>query len=155
MSTSTDRDQPGAPQRPCVVRGLVSGHAAGLGRWTPRYAPATFRAAWWAALSLRRARRRLKAQSHLARVPPPPPWLPFDAARGVNAILRRTKPTCLERATVLQAWLAAHGHAVDIVIGVLLSSGTLSAHAWIDSDTADAGEFAEISRVGPPMKAPV
>ncbi len=129
----------------------MSGDAAGRDNWTRKYAPATLRAALWTALSLRRARRLLKAEGLHARIPPPP-RLPFGATRGVNAILRRTEPTCLERAAVLQTWLAAHGHPVDIVIGVRSSDKTMAAHAWIDSggNSADGTGFVEIARIGPP-----
>jgi hypothetical protein len=46
--------------------------------------------------------------------------------------LRRVSPTCLERALVVQQWLAAHGDIRDVVIGVQTGSGGLDAHAWID-----------------------
>ena len=68
-------------------------------------------------MSLRRARRALRARGVAGRIPPPPP-LPLGATRGVLAVLRRTEPTCLERATVLQTWLSAHQQPVDIVVGV-------------------------------------
>ena len=129
----------------------MSGGVAGLDGWRRKYTPTTLRAALWTALSLRRARRLLKAEGLHARIPPPP-RLPFGASRGVNAVLRRTEPTCLERATVLQTWLAAHGHLVDIVIGVRSSDGRMAAHAWIDSggQSTDGADFEEITRIRPP-----
>lgn len=121
-------------------------------RRTGRYAPATLRAAWWTALSLCRARRILRAQGLQARIPPPPP-LPTGAVRGVLAVLRRTEPTCLERATVLQTWLAAHGQPVDIVVGVKSEGGTMTAHAWLDGNAEVDGTvgFQPITRIYPPV----
>lgn len=121
-------------------------------RRTGKYTLATLRAAWWTVLSLRRARRLLKAQGLQARIPPPP-RLPSGAIRGVLAVLRRTDPTCLERATVLQTWLAAHGHPVDIVVGVKAEGGTMTAHAWIDRSAEVDSEvgFQPITRIRPPI----
>lgn len=122
-------------------------------RRTGRYAPATLRAAWWTARSLRRARRRLKAQGLRAEIPPPP-RLPSGAIRGVLAVLRRTDPTCLERATVLQTWLAAHGHPFDIVVAVKSEGGTMTAHAWMDGGAEMAGNdcYQQITRIRPPAR---
>ena len=47
--------------------------------------------------------------------------------------LARLKPTCLERALVLEAWLAAEGTLRDVVIGVLPDGmKSAPAHAWVD-----------------------
>lgn len=115
-----------------------------------RLTPADLRAAAWAAVSLRRARRVLRTSGVTGRIPPPPP-LPDGAVRGVLAVLRRTRPTCLERATVLQTWFAAHRQPVDIVVGVSRSRDDVTAHAWIEPGTP-AGEIAgyrEIHRIRP------
>ncbi|MGZ4413908.1 MAG: hypothetical protein ACXVRZ_05980 [Gaiellaceae bacterium] len=40
-----------------------------------------------------------------------------DGERGMWLILGRLRPSCLERAIVLQAWLAARGRAHDVVRG--------------------------------------
>jgi len=77
---------------------------------------------------------------------PPVPDLGVAAGRGVNAILRRTRYTCLERAVVLQAWAAAHGDQRDVIIGVS-SPADFGAHAWLDGDPPSAdGGFLEIVR---------
>lgn len=119
-----------------------------------RFAPATLRAAGWSLLSLRRARRLLKAEGLRARIPPPP-RLPARSTRGVRAVLRRANPTCLERAIVLQTWLAAHGTAVDVVVGVSSKNGKVAAHAWIDEGfvPVHAAGFSELARIPPPISS--
>lgn len=129
----------------------MSAATTGFGSWTRKFAPATLRAALWTMISLRRARRLLKDEGLRARIPLPP-HLPIEATRGVYAVLRRTDPTCLERATVLQTWLAAHGHPVDIVVGVRSDNGKVAAHAWIyGSQVEDNTGFNEIARIRPPV----
>jgi Transglutaminase-like superfamily len=121
------------------------------GRPAGRFAPSTLRAAGWTALSLRRARQVLRSDGVSGRIPFPPP-LPVGATRGVLAVLRRTDPTCLERATVLQTWLAAHDQSVDIVVGVAADHSGVKAHAWIEPGTPDAesAQYREIHRIPPP-----
>jgi transglutaminase superfamily protein len=99
---------------------------------------ADLRAALWAARALRQARRRLaEGQTRQIRLHPPP-TLPASAVRGVEAILRRRRHTCLEGALVRQRWLAAHGVKCDVVIGVTAPSAGFSAHAWLDRGDAPA-----------------
>lgn len=95
----------------------------------------------------------LRSHGVSARIPFPP-RLPIGATRGVMAVLRRTEPTCLERATVLQTWLAAHDTAVDIIVGVAASDGGVTAHAWIDLGVRPPGaeQFREIYRIQPPHR---
>jgi hypothetical protein len=45
-----------------------------------------------------------------------------------------TRANCLVRASVRQAWYAAHGDLRDVVIGVTAPSGGFAAHAWLDGD---------------------
>ena len=92
------------------------------------------RAAWWAARALVRARRQLKRGGIDAVTLPRPPDLPRDAWRGVNAVVRRVDPTCLERAIVRQRWYAAHGDRRDLVIGVTPPATGFKAHAWLEGD---------------------
>jgi hypothetical protein len=117
----------------------------------PRYAPATLRAAWWTFRSVRRARRELRDSGVRAHVPPPPK-LPWGAGRGVNAVLRRQEPTCLERSLVMQAWLAAQGERHDVVVGVTRTASGFDAHAWVDMvpDTPDSAKYEELMRLPPP-----
>jgi Transglutaminase-like superfamily len=109
---------------------------------------ADLRAALWAHRTLRRARRELAAGRVNDIVLEPPPELPASARRGVEAVLRRRKRTCLEAALVRQRWLAAHGLPSEIVIGVSTPSEGFIAHAWIDGEEAAAPEqFSELSRI--------
>ena len=103
------------------------------------------RAAGWATRALLRARRQLRKGGVDALAVPPPPALPRDAWRGVNAIVGRVDPTCLERAAVRQRWYAAHGDERDLVIGVTSPSGGFKAHAWLEGDEA-AAEYHELTR---------
>ena len=117
----------------------------------PRYAPVTLRAAWWTWRSVRRARRELRDSGVRAQVAPPPK-LPWGAGRGVNAVLRRQAPTCLERSLVMQAWLAAQGEPYDVVVGVTRTASGFDAHAWVDlsPDTPDWVRYEELLRLPPP-----
>jgi hypothetical protein len=109
----------------------------------------TLRAAWWAERSLHQAKRRLRRDPLAIVGIEPPPALPGSALRGVEAVLRRRDPSCLERSLILQRWYAAHGVAQDIVIGVT-APGEFSAHAWLDGEPdAEAGPFFEIARLRP------
>jgi hypothetical protein len=89
------------------------------------------RAAWWTYRCLRDVRRRLAAGRTDVRVAPPA--LPAAAVRGVEAVLRRVRSTCLEAALVRQRWLRAHGVLCDVVIGVAAPSDGFRAHAWLEN----------------------
>lgn len=88
------------------------------------------RAAWWTYRCLRDTRRRLAAGHTEVRVIPP--VLPIAAGRGVEAVLRRSSPTCLEAALVRQRWLSAQGIRRDVVIGVTAPIEGFKAHAWLE-----------------------
>ncbi len=115
-----------------------------------RYSAASARAAWWAWRALGSAARSLRADGVAARVAPPPP-LPPGARRGVEAVLRRTSPTCLERCLVLQAWLLAHGVPCEVVVGVARDGAGARAHAWLDVEAGDAvaATYLELHRLAP------
>jgi hypothetical protein len=116
---------------------------------TRRFGLSTLRAAWWALRALRRGRRALRTRGLEARIDAPPP-LPWGARRGVYAVLRRKDPTCLERALVLQRWLAAHGRPHDVVVGVARREGSVTAHAWLDFESESSGhDFGELLRLPP------
>ena len=70
----------------------------------------------------------------------------------MKAVLRRLAPTCLERALVEQAWMAALGTPRDVVIGVLPGGmKEAPAHAWVDgTDPKSAAEYLELHRLPPP-----
>lgn len=63
-------------------------------------------------------------------------------------MLNRQPATCLERALVLQSWLAARGSAHDVVIGVRMTDDGVAAHAWVDEVDATAPQqFEELYRL--------
>jgi hypothetical protein len=123
-----------------------------------RLRPSVLRAAWWAWWALRAARAGLKVAGVDVAVADPPK-LPRSAGIGVQAVLRRTLPTCLESALVAQRWFAAHGDSRDVVIGVTTSGAGASAdahdgfaaHAWLDGqDPNAASTYLEMYRIPAP-----
>jgi hypothetical protein len=111
----------------------------------------TLRAAVWAVRALRRTRRALKRERVTDVAVAPPPALPRSAGRGVRAVIRRTDPTCLERALVLQAWGIAQGEARDVVIGVNGTGDRFAAHAWLEGEPdGERGAYSELMRVPAP-----
>jgi hypothetical protein len=136
-----------------VARLAVSNaRAAQWGRRLSRVDLPTLRAALWAMLALRRARRDLARHGLDGARVSPPPALPARARRGVLAVIRRRPSTCLERALVLQRWEAAHGGPSDVVIGVPAPTGEFVAHAWLESmpDGLAAG-YHELLRIPAPV----
>lgn len=116
---------------------------------------ATLRAAWWTLRAARTARRELARGSLDGLVLPPVPALRHPARAGVGAVLRRRSDTCLVRATVRQAWDAAHGHPRDLIIGVTAPGEGFMAHAWLEGDPPCQGEgFHELVRRPPPPAHP-
>lgn len=111
--------------------------------------PQAYRAAAWALLAVRRVRRRLKALPLAEVRVPDPPRLPPRAGRGVDAVLRRLEPSCLERSLVLQRWLASQGERHEVVVGVS-APGDFHAHAWLEGeDVTEGPPFHEIARLAP------
>jgi hypothetical protein len=107
---------------------------------------ADVRAAWWAMKSVRRA-RQTGFDSKDSRDLPEVPSLPASAKRGVNAALRLLRASCLDRATVFQAWYLAHGEERDLVIGVTAPSTGFTAHAWLEGEPPCHSEgFYELTR---------
>jgi Transglutaminase-like superfamily/Coenzyme PQQ synthesis protein D (PqqD) len=106
----------------------------------------TARAALWALRAVIVTKRRLRTTNVRDIVVPAPPALPPEARRGVSIILRRRKATCLERALVLQRWLASQGVQRDVVIGVTGTASGFEAHAWLEGEAA-AAKFHELTRV--------
>jgi hypothetical protein len=120
-----------------------------------RLRPTVLRAAWWTWRALRATRAGLKVAG-VAVLVADPPRLPRSAGIGVQAVLSRTLPSCLERALVAQRWLAAHGDSRDVVIGVTTSGSDrlaeahdgFAAHAWVDGQEPDAGStYQEMYRI--------
>ena len=113
-----------------------------------RFDRRNLRAAWWAWRAAGRTRRRLRSGGLDAAIAPAaPPLLPPEAVRGVHAVLRRRGETCLVRSIVMQAWLAAHGEARDLIVGVADPGDAFKAHAWLDGEPPHAeGPFHELLR---------
>jgi hypothetical protein len=111
--------------------------------------PRVLGAAAWALLAVRATRRQLARRPLYDVRVPGPPALPRHAERGVNGVLRRLEPSCLERSLVLQRWLAAHGEQHTVVVGVSAPQD-FQAHAWLDGERLPAGAgYHEIARLAP------
>lgn len=111
-----------------------------------RWRLAAVRGAVWALRACAAAHRQLPTVTLDRLALAPVPDLPRGAGRGVQAVLRRTRWSCLERTVVRQRWLASQGSARDLVIGV--SAGPpFAAHAWLDGDPAtESAGYEELSR---------
>jgi hypothetical protein len=106
------------------------------------------RCGWWAALAVRRVRRDLRARPVAEIRLPDPPRAPGRRGEpGVRLVLRQLEPSCLERALVLQRWLASRGDRREVVIGVTAPGADFRAHAWLDGEPPR--EYREIARVAP------
>lgn len=113
----------------------------------PRLNVAGVRAAVWALRALGRTRRTLRADGFVRPALPRVPAVDARFRYGATGALRRSKATCLESATVLQAWDAAHDAERDLIIGVTSPSSGFRAHAWLDGDPPCHDEgFSELLR---------
>ncbi len=111
---------------------------------------AELRAACWASRALREARGKLAAGRLCDVELTAPANVPASGGRGVEAVLRLRRHTCLEGALVRQSWLAAHGVRRAVVIGVGPASDDFLAHAWLDGeDDVLAARFSELTRLLP------
>ena len=105
------------------------------------------RALRWAAVELPRHPSPPSRRRDQARVAPvaglgPRGWW------GVRAAIAIVRPTCLERALVVQAWIGGYADAPDVVIGVRRRSGEVEAHAWVDAvDPWFDPSYEELSRL--------
>lgn len=108
------------------------------------------RAAWWTWRALRAVRLQLRAGAVRDVRVPAPPRVARDAGRAVNLVLRRQSPSCLERALVLQRWLAAWGDARDVVVGTEGGARDFMAHAWLEGEPQPPGRrYIELIRLAP------
>ena len=108
------------------------------------------RAAAWALRAAIAARRQLAGGQMPPLDLPPVPELPDSSTWTVNFVLDKAMFTCLVRATVRQAWHAAHGWQRDLVIGVRPPDSDFEAHAWLEGDDPRAAEgYYELTRRGP------
>lgn len=101
----------------------------------------------WARTQLTDVKQRLRLEGVRTRVVPPDGLAP-RGYRGLRLALRTVSPTCLERALVLQAWIAAYTTAPDVVIGVRKGESEIEAHAWVDgSDSWYDPSYDELTRL--------
>lgn len=109
------------------------------------------RAAWWTWRTVRSVRAQLQAGAVRDVQVPAPPRVPERAGRAVRLVLRRERPSCLERSLVLQRWLAVHGVARDVIVGTEGGArGAFTAHAWLDGESQPAGHrYTELLRLSP------
>jgi Transglutaminase-like superfamily len=119
-----------------------------------RLRPSVVVGAAWALVATRRVSRGLRTAG-LAISPLQAPRLWGYAESGVQGVLHRLSPTCLERALVKQAWMAAHGRLVDVVIGVPRAGfAASSAHAWLDGvPRAQTADYIEVQRIAPSRRS--
>lgn len=100
----------------------------------------------WALTQSRTIRHKVRTEGASARVPVPTVAGP-RGWRGVQAAIVILRPTCLERALVLQAWIGGYAEAPDVVIGVRRQAGVVEAHAWVDgADPWFDPSYQEIAR---------
>ena len=109
------------------------------------------RAAVWAWRALHSTRAQLRAGAVRNVRIAAPPQVPPAAGRAVRLVIARTKPSCLERALVLQRWLLAQGITRDVVVGTRGSSpADFAAHAWLEGEgEPDALRHTEMIRLAP------
>jgi len=114
-----------------------------------RASAADLRAAAWTLRAIASARRQLRARPLQDVRLPRPPAVADRAVRGVEAVFRRRRTSCLERALVLQRWHSAHGRPQDVVIGVAGTRSKFRAHAWLGGEPEEGSGFRELARVTP------
>jgi hypothetical protein len=105
---------------------------------------------WWAHGTLRDARRKLSSgqvsQLELTRAP----RRSAGGAWGLKALLRLRPHSCLERALIVQHWLAGQGVLRSVVIGVGRPDGSFIAHAWVEGEEDElARSLHELTRLPP------
>lgn len=100
----------------------------------------------WAVVQSRSIRRKIRIEGATARVPPPTDTGPRGWL-GVRAAIVWFRPTCLERALVIQGWVGAYAEPPDVVIGIRRRGGVVQAHAWVDgADPWFDPSYREIAR---------
>ena len=119
-------------------------------RWCRRADLGALRAAVW---TVRACRRIHRSEGARGLHPPRLPRVPQVSKRAVSAVdlvLWLRAEHCLVSTSVRQAWLAAHGAAQDVVIGVAIEPpGELRAHAWLAGEPDGGVGYEEIVRVPP------
>lgn len=105
----------------------------------------TFR---WTCRELAQTKKRLAIEGVEARAERPVD-LSTRGYRGLNYAMRLVRPSCLERALVIQAWDTIDGRVPDVVVGVRMYQGRIEAHAWVDDadDPLFDDSYEEITRL--------
>ncbi len=149
-----------SPQTPPGSRGLALGYlrrVAKLGTYTPAVAressdilrerlPGYLAGLAWSWRSCRLARRQLRAGGLKAAILRPPPIKRPGTTRGVHHGMKLAQPSCLERSLVRREWHLAQGSDIPIVIGIRNEPGRpFGAHAWLQGDPPDPGNFGELA----------
>jgi hypothetical protein len=112
---------------------------------------ADVRAAWWTWRALRAARPQLRDGAiRDVRLAAPPP-IAGSAVRALRLVFALQRPSCLERALVLQRWLVGQGIARDVIVGTEGgASRRFTAHAWLEGEPQPPGRrYVEILRLAP------
>ena len=94
----------------------------------------SLRAGAWAVRAALSARREVRAGRMPPYALPPVPPVSESSVWMVQAVLPPPLFTCLVRASVRQAWHAAHGWRRDLIIGVKAPGEDFGAHAWLEGD---------------------
>lgn len=103
----------------------------------------------WAWRGLRNVRRELNRNGGDTRVPLAVGLGPRGWA-GVRVAIALLRPTCLERALLVQSWIGGYMSPPDVVIGVRKRNGTVEAHAWVDGrDPWFDSTYEELARLTP------
>jgi hypothetical protein len=102
----------------------------------------------WGVGAVNAVRRDLKAKGSRTRVLAPRAVGPRGTT-GVRIAVTVARPTCLERALVLQGWISGYSSSPpDVVIGVRKHDGVVEAHAWVDgSDPEFDATYEELTRL--------
>ena len=109
----------------------------------------SFRVFLWSVRQLRDVKRRLRTEGARTRIQVPEDLGPRGWF-GVRAALLLSRPSCLERSLLVQAWLGVFATAPDVVIGVRKRSGKIEAHAWLDGrDPGFDPSYLELARLSP------
>jgi len=102
----------------------------------------------WANRALREARAKLATGELKGITIAPPRDVPASGVRGVRAVLRLRRHSCLEGALIRQSWAASHGDRRDVVIGVRRPSEGFGAHAWLEGERdGEISGMREITRL--------
>jgi hypothetical protein len=112
---------------------------------------ADVRAAVWTWRAVRSGRAQLRDGAVRDVRLAAPPQVARSAIRALRLVFWLQRPSCLERALVLQRWLAGQGIPRDVVVGTEGgASRGFAAHAWLEGEPQPPGRrYVEILRLAP------